>query len=81
TRGTNVTIQPLITVDSGGSQPSIEMDGGGSQPPVAADILTIDPASLPPVQSKKRKPNASGPRKTSVAWESFTKLPESECPD
>ncbi|MCI73920.1 hypothetical protein A2U01_0095184, partial [Trifolium medium] len=73
--------QPPITVDGGGSQPPIAVGGGGSQPPVAADIPTLDPTSLPPVQSKKRKPNASGPRKTSVAWESFTKLPESECPD
>ncbi|MCI74202.1 hypothetical protein A2U01_0095466, partial [Trifolium medium] len=64
-----------------GSQPPIAVDGGGSQPPVAADISTLDPASLPPVQLEKRKPNASGPRKTSVAWENFTKLLESECPD
>lgn len=35
---------------------------------------------LPP-KPKKRKPNANGPRKTSIAWDHFTKLPESEAPE
>jgi hypothetical protein len=71
----------ILGVQGDVTQHPIALDGGGSQPPVAADIPTLDSASVPIVQSKKRKPNASGPRKTSAAWESFTKLPESECPD
>ncbi|WJX54164.1 hypothetical protein P8452_40078 [Trifolium repens] len=43
--------------------------------------FVLDPAALPPQPSKKRKPNASGPRKTSPAWDHFTKLPESEVAD
>ncbi|WJX34461.1 hypothetical protein P8452_22573 [Trifolium repens] len=78
----NESIQnEILGVEGDVSQHPIALDGAGSQPPVAADIPTLDSASLPTVQSKKRKPNASGPRKTSAAWESFTKLPESECPD
>ncbi|CAJ2673956.1 unnamed protein product [Trifolium pratense] len=58
----------------------VGVNGDGSQPPIE-DIPSVDPASLPPRQTKKRKPNANGPRKTSPAWESFTKLPETECPE
>jgi hypothetical protein len=61
--------------DSQGSQPPTA-DPQGSQPPIV-----LDPAALPPQPSKKRKPNASGPRKTSPAWDHFTKLPESEVAD
>ncbi|GAU47918.1 hypothetical protein TSUD_404710 [Trifolium subterraneum] len=41
----------------------------------------VTPAVNPLGQTKKRKPKANGPRKTSPVWKSFTKLPVSECPE
>ncbi|KAK2384107.1 zinc finger BED domain-containing protein RICESLEEPER [Trifolium repens] len=63
------------TADPQGSQPPTA-DPQGSQPPIV-----LDSAALPPQPSKKRKPNASGPRKTSPAWDHFTKLSEPEVAD
>ncbi|MCI05304.1 zinc finger BED domain-containing protein ricesleeper 1-like, partial [Trifolium medium] len=48
-----------------------------NQPLTATENTPIvDPAALPPQPAKKRKPNASGPRRTSPAWDHFTKLPD-----
>ncbi|KAK2450307.1 zinc finger BED domain-containing protein DAYSLEEPER [Trifolium repens] len=63
------------TADPQGSQPPTA-DPQGSQPPIV-----LDPTALPPQPSKKRKPNASGPRKTSPAWDHLTKLSQSEVVD
>ncbi|KAK2372832.1 zinc finger BED domain-containing protein RICESLEEPER [Trifolium repens] len=63
------------TAESQGIQPLIATE---STPIATENTTTADPAALPPQPSKKRKPNASGPRKTSPAWDHFTKLPDSE---
>ncbi|WJX36977.1 hypothetical protein P8452_24801 [Trifolium repens] len=63
------------TAESQGIQPLIATE---NTPIATENTPTADPAALPPQPSKKRKPNASGPRKTSPAWDHFTKLPNSE---
>ncbi|GAU36805.1 hypothetical protein TSUD_219080 [Trifolium subterraneum] len=75
------TQNEILEVNGDGSQPPIAAVRDGFQPPNATEATTAVEASLPPKQTKKRKPNANGPRKTSPTWESFTKLPESECPE
>ncbi|KAK2386419.1 zinc finger BED domain-containing protein RICESLEEPER [Trifolium repens] len=63
------------TAESQGIQPLIATE---NTPIATENTPTADPAALPPQPLKKRKPNASGPRKTSPAWDHFTKLPNSE---
>lgn len=66
---------------NGGSLPANQ-----NQPPDATEAATEVPADaaviyLLPKNIKKRKPNASGPRRTSSIWEHFTELSKDEVSD
>jgi hypothetical protein len=69
------------------TNPAAANDGGTGNSPAentpvanspAENTPAADPATLPPRPSKKRKANASGPRRTSPAWKTFTRVPETE---
>lgn len=71
----NLTNSAQPTRDGGGTQPN-------EQPKAANGIAVVAPGanpSLPPQNpTKKQKPNASGKRKTSAAWDHFNILLENE---
>nr|KYP38025.1 Putative AC transposase [Cajanus cajan] len=57
-------------------------DGGGAQPigqpTVIAEAVETNPTATLPINTRKRKLNASGSQKTSIVWEHFKTISENE---